>query len=95
MMGACGFGKAAPRRRAEQVSGTEYLPSTFVLGPSAVNTPQPGNPLAVEAAARAMGRSYVKLARAASGKGRRLSADEVQDLMAQLLYGAKLQNRGL
>lgn len=96
VLGCSEFGKAAARREPRP-TGMEFLPSTFVQGPSAVSTRKLENPLAVQGAARAMGQSYVRLMRAATSRKLRdrLSDDEAQTLMAQLLFGSKLSQRPL
>jgi len=97
MIGASEVGKAASRREPRP-SGTEYLPSTFTLGGAGVGGQrQLMNPLAIQGASRAMGRSYVRLMRAATSKRRRdkLSDDEAQYLVTQLIQGANLANRPL
>lgn len=95
VLGACVVGKAAPRRQANDVTGTEHLPSTFIIPSGPTPVPKLDNPAAMQAAARVMGRSYVKLLRAATRRGRRLSNDEAQDLMLQLIQGSRLQGRGM
>lgn len=97
VIGASGFGKAASRREPRP-TGTEYLPSTFTLGGAGVGrTRELMNPLAIQGASREMGRSYVRLMRAATSKKWRdkLSDDEAQFLMTQLIQGANLAKRPL
>lgn len=97
MIGASEIGKAASRREPRP-TGTEYLPSTFTLGGAGVGGQrQLMNPLAIQGASRAMGRSYVRLMRAATSKRWRdkLNEDEAQYLMTQLIQGANLAQRPL
>lgn len=97
MIGASEIGKAASRREPRP-TGTEYLPSTFTLGEAGIGgTRQLQNPLAIQGASRAIGESYVRLMRAATSKRWRdkLSDDEAQYLMTQLIQGANLAKRPL
>lgn len=92
------LGRRGEGRAAVPPSGDEYLPSVkFSAAPVGSGVRRLDNPLGVAGGSRATAGAYKKLVRAATGRRirDRLSLDETQRLLEQIVYGQRLTGRSM
>lgn len=85
------------KARKPPAGDRDYLPATFNPPPLVVGrSRQVENPLSTHMAGRVIGRNLTAIIRGRKGRlGRKLSEDQLQDMVSQMLFANKYQQRPL